>query len=45
MLKEVQERLDFIQTIWDKSKECYLKAISSVISQSEKISYNEINYK
>lgn len=40
MLKEVEDRLEFMQNVWDKSKECYLKAISSVIGQSEKISYN-----
>lgn len=45
MLKEVGVRLEFMYDVWDKSKECYLKAISCIITQSEKISYNEINYK
>ena len=31
MYREVVERMEYYKTIWDKSKECFLKALSSVM--------------
>ena len=41
MMDELKERLSCLEKVWDKTKECYLKAISSVIDQNYKISHSE----
>lgn len=45
LTRELEERVAMFRRVWDNTKECYLKAISSVIEQNLKISNSETSFK